>query len=150
MHPIHDDRRSVAAVNPARLPPRVRALVKLLGVDAALALLEARGGVPLYIPKSIETARSYRWANALGSDALKALCEEFGGLSVELPKADSILRQMRNAAILRDATRGVSTTTLAQEHRLCRRQVINILRAADSEGAAAARDQVAHGELPRG
>jgi len=69
---------------PAPTTPEVARLVRLIGAEAAFRLLEARGGVALFIPR--DAARS-QLVDIVGEDAVRKLASTMGGLEYRVPLA---------------------------------------------------------------
>lgn len=80
-------------IDPALLPPQIRALVETIGIAETLRLLEARGGIPTYIPE--DPARSCL-SDVLQPESVAALSRSFGRLRLDLPKADKMRKQLRD------------------------------------------------------
>lgn len=117
-------------VNPDLLPPLMRNLVRLIGLPETLRLLEARGGIPTYIPAHPDQSTELK--AVLSAAALEALARsEYAGHRVELPKPDKVIAQLRNHAI-RNARTQMSAAQVARTFGLTRRHVIN-LSASDAE-----------------
>lgn len=80
-----------------RLPTQLRELVDMCGLEDTFALLLARGGTRLSIPR--EPHASVVLRAILAPAALAALCRAWGGDTVSLPKADKLVAQVRFRAI---------------------------------------------------
>lgn len=118
-------------VNPELLPPQVRMLVRLIGLPQTLRLLEARGGIPTYIP--MQPGHATELHKIISAEALAALARsDLAGKTIELPKSDKIRLQIRNHAI-RNARREMSAASTARMFGLTRRQVINVNNAGREE-----------------
>ncbi len=66
----------------APVPPEARAYVDLIGVEATLALIAARGGTRLYVPK---VAAGSEIAGEIGDHAAGLLAAEYGGTYLNVP-----------------------------------------------------------------
>lgn len=67
------------------LPQLLAALAEAIGVEAALALADARGGQRVHVPKSIDAGH---WiARAIGARRAEELARAYGGESLDLPAA---------------------------------------------------------------
>lgn len=121
----------LATVDTDRLPGQVRELVRLIGLAETLRLLQARGGIPTYVP--YDPARAQVLCAILARHSVDALCRAMGGQTIETPMPDRVLLQLRNRAIIEDRRRGHSHARLAREHRLSRRQIINILQQQETD-----------------
>ena len=72
------------------LPYTALALIKLLGAEAACALLNARPGVTIVIPKHPDAnpAGAKRWAELaalIGEPAMQVLADKWGGEALSIP-----------------------------------------------------------------
>jgi Mor family transcriptional regulator len=106
------------------LPGELRAIADLIGLPAALRLVEARGGRRLYIPSG--AAPEHALVQIVGEEAAAALCRAYAGECLEIPRAVGYATAVRNADIRQRRRQGVSQSTLAGEHRLTERQIRNI------------------------
>ena len=122
------------AVNCDFLPPQVRRLVKIIGLEQTWRLLEARGGIPTYIPEFPDRAGVLK--EILTLESIRKLVSDFGsGRVIETPKSDKIKEQVRNLAIDSDAAAGMNNVELARKWDLTRRQIINIRSRLHGEAA---------------
>lgn len=94
---------TIAAVR-GLLPYTAQALIELIGVEAACALLEARPGCVLRVPKHPdkhpEGAR--RWAELaeiIGEDGMQRLAARFGGDILEIPTCAAARKELRDRMI---------------------------------------------------
>ena len=107
-------------------------MIGLIGVSDTLALMKARGGLPLYI--AMDAAKAGVLLEILPLAKVQILCESvLRGTTIELPKADAMLRCIRNIDIKTDIENGVNNWTLAKKHNLTRRQIINIKQQVEVE-----------------
>lgn len=77
-------------------------LVELLGLPAALALVERFGGVPIYLPHPSRVKADGDLATAIGIEAARKLAAAWPQEHVVVPRAAAYLRRQRDAAIRRD------------------------------------------------
>ncbi|MBI3771430.1 MAG: hypothetical protein HY272_01805 [Gammaproteobacteria bacterium] len=111
-------------VDPALLPPRIKRLIAIIGLPETFLLLQRRGGVPCYIPTTIEHSQQLK--AILQPESIAALAKsDLAGQTIELPKDDKIVKQLRNLAIRAAVARSNKIRT-ARDYKLSRRQVINI------------------------
>jgi len=110
------------------LPGELRAIGAIIGVEAALALVEKWPGVPVYVPQ--KCGPDHPLVRAIGPTAARKLCQAYAGEDIVMPVAAAWRRAMRNALIT-DGRH--SQRTLALAHRLTVRQIANIQRAAREE-----------------
>lgn len=111
------------SVDPRLLPPVMRQLIAVIGMEATIRLLRARGGQRVHVPES----RSKLLTDIVGAESARQLCERFGGQELDLPKYDKVAQQLRDVAI-RAERPGASLNELAARHDLTRRHIQNILR----------------------
>jgi hypothetical protein len=64
-------------------PAELAHLVRLIGADAMLRLIEARGGTRLYVPQVPDDASPI--AADIGLEAARALAREYGGETIKVP-----------------------------------------------------------------
>lgn len=86
------------------VPPSGTALLRMLGVPAALSLLNAWAGVQVVVPKGPcnNASGAKRWAQMVtivGEDAMFILSSEMGGEVLEVPTLDVLRKERRNHAI---------------------------------------------------
>lgn len=115
-----------------QLPPSAAEIVSVVGVEAALRLVEAWGGVRLYVPQQM--TEDHDLVNLLGGDSADQLASRFGGERIQVPRCLQALRAMRNARIRRARHDGATPAELALIHGLTERQIYAIL-AAEAEPA---------------
>ena len=120
-----------AEIDIRSLPPQMRRLIDLIGFDATMKLLQARGGCKVHIPKTPTKGRVL--AKIIGLQALTALCDHFGDEQLELPKDDKPIIQARNAAVVKRRADGASHSELAVEFNITRRWSIEICKAYEQE-----------------
>lgn len=86
-------------LNRCSLPRSLRSLLDLLGDEAGMRLVEARGGTRLAVP--VRATVEHELFHLLGAEAFAHLVAEYGGRHLQLPKADKVLQQAKHAAVLR-------------------------------------------------
>lgn len=118
------------------LPPVARDLVEVIGLPAAVRLVEKWGGVRIYVPATV--GEDHPLARMIGVDTARALCEYCAGELLAVPRAAAALREARNREIRARYADGESQARLARAYALTERQVRNILgaRPVDSRQAA--------------
>jgi Mor family transcriptional regulator len=111
------------------LPQRLQEIVRLIGLQATLSLVERLGGLRIYIPA--EATPEHPIAALIGVENLAKLCAEYSvdgiGLRFELPNAKRALNAVRNAQIREQFAASKSVRDLAAEHRLTERHVTRIV-----------------------
>ena len=108
------------------LPSSAQDLVELIGLDAALELIKARGGTQVRLPKTA-TPEHYL-TGIIGYEALETLCTVYGGDTLEPPRCVNALRALRDAAILRDHREGQTIAALALKNQMTERGITKVLR----------------------
>lgn len=86
------------------VPPTGHAILRLLGVQAGLRLLNGLPGVQAVVPKgpcnNPGGARVWAYLSAvIGGDAMNLLAREMGGECLEVPTLDALRKERRNQAI---------------------------------------------------
>lgn len=120
-------------VNPHKLPPQLRMLVRVMGDAAAFRLVEELGGTPVSVPKRMSP--EHRLADVLGPVAFAQLVDAYGGETLELPKYDSVARQARHQRV-HELLRHHTINQVAVMAGYTKRHVINIKQAAGPEVSA--------------
>ena len=104
------------------LEPILRDMVDLIGLHPTMTLVQAYGGVRLYVPK-LELEDDHSLVRLIGRPAAKKLQAMYGGEThFDIPKAERALRAVRDAAI-RAKRPHTSVRLLALEHRLTERHI---------------------------
>ena len=122
------------------LPHSLAEIIDAIGIGATLKLVEAFGGIRVYVP-SADTLRSsqhlardgHPLARAIGVEAACKLAQLRAGEFLELPRATAYMRAMRDAAI-RDGLENASAAALAQQYHTTRRNIFRI-KAAGGDAA---------------
>lgn len=108
------------------LPDSLRELAELLGLGAAMTLVERWGGVRLHIPTCPRD--DHPLVLHLGETAAEKLAHYYGGDRITVPRGRGLMRAVRDSAIRRLHDKGASASELALEFGLTERQVWNVLR----------------------
>lgn len=126
-----------------RLPVQLRMLVRLMGEAAAYRLVQARGGTPFTVPKSLRSSQFAQLVDdAADIEAARALVAEMAGETVQLPKYDGVLRQLRHQRVVQMRQRGHRLAEIALQTGYTVRQVINVCNASGIDA-----DDGAQGDL---
>ena len=113
------------AIDIGLLEPILQDLVELIGLHPTMQLVQAYGGVRLYVPK-LALEADHPLARLIGSEAAKKLQAMYGGEPhFDIPKAERALRAVRDAEICRQRL-NTSVRLLALEYRLTERQIRTI------------------------
>lgn len=108
------------------LPGILQELADLIGLPGTLKLVEAYGGVRLYVPKKIDAA--HELARLIGLDHATTLAETYGGEDhFDIPRAVAATRAARDSRIRADRAAGMTHRELALRYGLTERQIRNIL-----------------------
>jgi Mor family transcriptional regulator len=108
------------------LPKSVAELVRVVGLAAALAIVEERGGTRLYVPTE---ATPEHWLAALiGMEAFAALVDYAAGDELDIARCVAALRAAQELQIALDAEAGMSQSQLALKHRYTERGIRKVLR----------------------
>lgn len=115
------------AVNPPplELPPRIRELAEIIGLQPALLLVEKYGGAKFYVPRTV--AADHSLAELLGAETARKLAAEFGGSMVWMPRYAKLLKLNRDREIRAQSKAGASGYRLALKFKLTDRHVRRIL-----------------------
>lgn len=125
--------QSLQDVNLHLLPPQLKVLVRLMGLQPAMRLVEMRGGTRMIVPVH---CRAEHWLNdVVGPVAFAALVADSAGVVMDLPKYDAVLRQWRHQQV-HELSRHLTDGEVALRTGYTRRHVINI-RQAEAQAAGA-------------
>lgn len=109
----------------ALLPKRVAELVEVVGLTAALKLVELRGGGRLEVPRR---AKPEHWlVEHIGLDALVKLVGYYDGERIEIDRCTKLARMIKERLIVAEFESGASNGQLARKHNYTERG-IRILR----------------------
>lgn len=114
----------LAEIDVADLPPLARDLVALIGFGAAVALIEARAGLPTYIPNV--ASETHYLAGIVGFPAFTLLIKKYQGYMLVIPNCKYAVTKTRHRAILRLRDDGFSQTAISALTGLTPRQIRNI------------------------
>lgn len=108
------------------LPQSAKDLVELIGLEAALELIKARGGTQVRLPKT--ATPDHYLTGIIGFEALETLCTVYSGDTLAPPRCVNALRALRDAALLRDKREGHTIAALALKNHMTERGVTKALR----------------------
>ena len=137
--PLFDRLDPPTATSPAAaagaLTPKVEALVEALGWDGAWRLLQAYGGLRIYLPHPHLLSAEHPLAQALGLETARALCRHVGCPDkFDVPTGRNLYRQWRDRELRAARQQGASIRTLAVRFHLSERRVCRVLAQADRSG----------------
>lgn len=113
------------------LPASVQDLVDVIGLPAALAIVEARGGVRLSVPAQ---ATADHWlAELIGLPALEALVAVYAREEIEVPRCAAALRALREREIVAEYERGASNAELARKYQYTERGIRKLRRRVEGD-----------------
>lgn len=106
------------------LPTSVRELIEVIGVPAALSLVDAYGGTRLWVPERYDL--SHPLVNHIGPVAMQALIGRYALDHLMIPRCAVALRASRDAALRARYHAGETARTLAREYSLTETRVYQI------------------------
>jgi Mor family transcriptional regulator len=116
------------------LPPALREVAALIGLEATLLLVETWGGVRLYLPFPRNLDVDHPLVRVLGWSAAERLCQGFGSGVYTVPRGLEALRAARDRAIRAERDQGRSARALALKYGLSERRLWEILAAEETPG----------------
>jgi hypothetical protein len=106
------------------LPSRTQELVEVIGLPAALKLVELHGGRHIWVPT---TAKETHWLNEqIGMDAFTKLCAHYSYSRLEIDKCATLIRALRDKTILEEFNHGMTNYQLATKYNTTERQIVRI------------------------
>jgi len=112
-------------VDSTALPESARQLADVVGLAAAVRLIEEFGGTRLYVP----AARSERLAALIGAEAAAALRRRWGGDELRVP----LVPRLQEAAVAALYREGWSAARLARRFLRTEKWVYDIVRRAEAQ-----------------
>lgn len=106
------------------LPSRTQELVDVIGLPAALKLVELHGGRHIWVPTN---ASEKHWLNEqIGMEAFTQLCAYYGYSTLEIDKCAALIRAVRDKTILEEFNHGMTNYQLATKYNTTERQIRRI------------------------
>jgi len=102
-------------------------VVNLIGPQAAIRLVRAKGGRDVSLPYQNELHDMHWLVVIVGLDNAQKLCNYFLGASLKLPIEVNALLQLRNEAIAEDYGNGMSVSQIADKYQIDRKLVQKVL-----------------------
>ena len=126
----------------ANLPASVRALIDVIGLQAAITLVQVYGGTILKLPTRARPGGQTRERLALliGAAAADALIAAYPGEALAMARCLAALRDRRDREIIAAYDAGARVADLARGHRLTERQIRTILKRSPGESTPALTD----------
>jgi len=118
-------------INVHLLPKLLRQLIRVMGQDAALQLVDQFGGTQLVVPKRFTP--DHMLVDVVGLEAFGALVSQYGTEVLELPKNDAVVMQLRHHRVRELREQGLTHSEIAIKTRYTRRWVIAILGSEEEE-----------------
>jgi hypothetical protein len=118
--------QELAALLPESIPDSVHELLGLINAESVEALLKARKGTRVQIPKHF-TDECWLLA-VMSGEELSRLCSAMGGTVVDLPNCISLITLLRDQRLLADKRAGLSIAECALKYGLTERGVSKALR----------------------
>lgn len=113
------------------LSPMLQQLVEVVGMVAAMQLVDQYGGIDLLVPAKY--LPQHPLVKLLGEDAARKLIHHHTGERIYVPRGAKALRCVRNRAIIQAYDEGQgSAAVLALQYHLSERQVRTILNTPDA------------------
>ena len=118
---------SLASLDPAAelLPPLVRDIADVIGLQATLVLCDAWGGIRWSVPTTHRADSTL--SRLIGADCAEAFIRVFGGEKLDLPRCTRALIAAEHAALYADRDRGMTAPALALKYRCTERWVWELL-----------------------
>lgn len=110
------------------MTPGLEEVVRIIGMDAALKLVEAFGGTSPRVPKSMYA--DHPIAAAIGIEPAIKLAQHYAGSDLYVPRCAAHLRALRDREIVR-LSDTISVDELARRYRLSDRSIWGILKRTD-------------------
>lgn len=101
-------------------------LVELVGLSAALRLVDRFGGTPIYLPHPSRVKEHSAVALEIGAEAMRRLAAVWPQAHIVVPRGAAYLRRQRDIALLRDSA-SLSAAQLARKYEMIERHVYRIL-----------------------
>ncbi|NOR71612.1 MAG: hypothetical protein GQ532_18315 [Methylomarinum sp.] len=96
------------------LTSRRQELVGIVGLSAALTLVEIRGGIRLSVPTRVKPEH---WlVQHIGLEALKKLVDYYKGEEIEIDRCVRALSAIKEQQILQESAQGCSNAQLARKY----------------------------------
>lgn len=119
--------QAILSLHFEQLPPLIQDLIRIMGLDATLALVEKYGGCVVHVPVSEAAIAGHYLLAVISPEALKALIAEYQGEDINIPKAYRAIIAARNTRLKQDRQRGMTIRQLAQHYQLTERRIYDII-----------------------
>jgi hypothetical protein len=109
------------------LPPVAQEILKLVGPEALIRLVNLYGGTHIDFPRHARHIRASKVVQHLGDEIGEAnalrLASHFSGVRLHVPKCDKAARQVRDDEIRAGLDKGEPAHALARRFKLTERQI---------------------------
>lgn len=113
-------------VQPDYLPQSVIELIDVVGLNAALNIVEQCGGTRLFVPKKMKKAH---WLlTSIGAEQFEKLIAVYQGMEIEIPRCYAAMAALREREIYASAAAGATNSELAREFGYTERGIRKIKR----------------------
>ncbi|OOZ41642.1 hypothetical protein BOW53_02890 [Solemya pervernicosa gill symbiont] len=113
-------------------PQSIQDLADVVGIDGVLKIVEARGGIWLYVPRK---ANDDHWlARLIGFPALQQLVKIYAGEEIEIPRCAKSLKRAKDLEIANGIKEGASGAQLARQHHYTERGIRKVKRRLKERG----------------
>ncbi len=97
------------------LPGRIKELADVIGITAALKLVEIRGGIRMTVPK-LKPKANHWLLSTLSDDELDKLISYYGGETIEIDRCAAALRLIFEKQVIQEHRNGLSNSMLARKY----------------------------------
>ena len=112
-------------IDPDLLPASVRDMAEVIGLDAALGVVQHYGGTRLWLP--LVLSEDHPLVQTIGLAAARSLSEHYRLESLTIPTCKRAFRVIRNQRIVERYRAGETAATLAHEFGLHERMIWQIV-----------------------
>jgi len=109
---------------------RAKELANVIGLEAALILVEKHGRTAIWVPKKAK--EDHKFALLLGLEAFKKLCYYYGDTALEIDRCVAVMREARYQQIIADSE-NLSNRELARKYVTTERHIRTILSKAGKQ-----------------
>lgn len=113
---------------PEYLPGNIKDMIDVIGLEATEALVIERGGIRLYVPKTVDP--SHWIARLIGVDKMALLVARYGGDEIDMPRCEAAMRAAREHEIINSAE---SNATLARRYGYTERGLRKLKRRVENQ-----------------
>lgn len=111
----------------ALMPKNFAFVAKLIGVEAALNMIQAYGGTNVFIPHRHALNINHDISGVISLKKLQILSEQLGNNTIEVPMGSPLVNAMRNKMIRNMANDGHSKPKIARKFGVTQRTIRTIV-----------------------